>query len=445
MTRPTSLATALAVLRVALALHLPSAAGCGGGEDMSLDTACLSTVSLPGQTKLINCSRGVSSLFGMGVALSHDGRTALVSTPAAISSATPESLKGAALFFIRDDDGVWLRQQAIIQDIECTGVHSFNLSCSGGFGIPVGLSSDANVALIGSLYTSEVFHFPTRLASIGNVFVRDAGGPWISSKHQFGMELPNETTQVIDHWFALSQDGNTVLASASGTSNHAGAFWLDRSGYQPLNATSQLERVALSGDGNTALLGSSGTLMSSVNGSAYVFVRDPQGNWTQQQRLTAGDAAVADRFGSAVALSADGKTVLVTSRVRGAPAAAYVFERSSGGAWFQTQKMLLDSKAAGDVVATEAALSQDGATALISTVVDTGVSEYSGLVSWYVKEPPGTYVKRSELVAYDSVRGDQFGVAVALSGDGHTALIGAPNAFGPASFSSGAAYLFSLE
>lgn len=277
------------------------------------------------------------------------------------------------------------------------------------------------------------------------MFVRNTGGSW-NAENSRSLFIPNGNTQNTDHTQALSRDGSTVLGSASGTSNSASAVWRDRADYpHAMTAPSPLARVSLSGDGNTALLGSAGTLESAVNGSAYVFVRDPQGNWSQQQRLTAGDAAVADRFGSAVAISEDGKTVLVTSLVQGAPAAAYVFERSPGGTWFQVQKMLLDSQAGREVIATEVALSRDGATALISTVVDTGVREYSGSVAWYVKERSGTYSKRSELVAHDSTIGDQFGTAVALSGDGHTALVGAPHAFDPASSNVGAAYLFSLE
>ncbi|PSM31053.1 hypothetical protein BVG81_007380 [Haliangium sp. UPWRP_2] len=401
-------------------------------SDMGPDTACLSRVLLPGQIKLINCGRGVSQRFGMGVALSHDGRTALVSEP------------GAALFFFPDDAGVWKRQQAIVQDARCTR-SGLDADCEGGFGIPVALSSDANVALMGSFYRREIWHNPTRSEPIANVFVRDAGGSWNSEKSR-SLFIPNGNTQDTDHALALSRDGSTVLGSASGTSNSASAVWRDRTDYpRTMTATSPLERVSLSGDGNTALLGSAGTLESSVNGSAYVFVRDPQGNWTQQQQLTAGDAAVADRFGSAVAISEDGKTVLVTSLVQGAPAAAYVFERSPGGTWFQVQKMLLDSQAGREVVATEAALSRDGTTALISTVVDTGAKEYCGSVAWYVKARSGAYSKRSELVAYDSIIGDQFGTAVALSGDGHTALIGAPRAFDLTSSSYGAAYLFSLQ
>ena len=43
------------------------------------------------------------------------------------------------------------------------------------------------------------------------------------------------------------------------------------------------------------------------SGSAYVFVVGADGNWTQQAKLTASDAAAGDQFGISVAVS--GNTV----------------------------------------------------------------------------------------------------------------------------------------
>ena len=86
-------------------------------------------------------------------------------------------------------------------------------------------------------------------------------------------------------------------------------------------------------------------------GAAYVFVGSTQGpTWTQQAKLVASDSAIADRFGSAVAVSGD-------DAVAGAPfadpsgatdsGAAYVFGRT-GGSWKKLQKMVASDAAAGD-------------------------------------------------------------------------------------------------
>ena len=67
--------------------------------------------------------------------------------------------------------------------------------------------------------------------------------------------------------------------------------------------------VALSTDGNTAVVG--GDTDNANSGAAWVFTRSG-GTWSQQgAKLTPSDATSAARFGSSVALSADGNTALV--------------------------------------------------------------------------------------------------------------------------------------
>src|SRR6266540_1383040 len=95
------------------------------------------------------------------------------------------------------------------------------------------------------------------------------------------------------------------------------------------------ESVAISGE--TVVVGSGG---GGLGGSAYVFARS-SGVWSQQQKLRASDAAVADSFGVSVAIS--GETVVVGALCDDGAAgnsqgSAYVFARS-GGVWSQQQKM----------------------------------------------------------------------------------------------------------
>jgi hypothetical protein len=78
-------------------------------------------------------------------------------------------------------------------------------------------------------------------------------------------------------------------------------------------------------------------------GAVFIYVRNGNG-WTQQARLTAGDAAAQDRFGYALAL--DGDTLAVATRpvnsgVVGQPAprwAVYVFRRANG-VWTQQTRI----------------------------------------------------------------------------------------------------------
>ena len=98
--------------------------------------------------------------------------------------------------------------------------------------------------------------------------------------------------------------------------------------------------VALSGDGNTAIVGGVGD--DSNTGSAWVFISDTNGVWSQQgQKLVAIDAIGNPRLGISVALSSDGNTALVGGWWDNAQAgAAWVFTRS-GNVWNQQGSKLV--------------------------------------------------------------------------------------------------------
>ncbi len=197
--------------------------------------------------------------------------------------------------------------------------------------------------------------------------------------------------------------------------------------------------VALSGD--TALIGALlGPGVASVDqGAAYIFVRSGT-SWSQQTRLTAGDGALNDFFGSAVAL--EGNTALIGARLHpvGANAgqgAAYIFVRS-GAVWTFQQQLTANDGAVSDQFGTAAALS--GETALIGALGDNvGANTDQG--SAYVFTRSGTtWSQQQRLNAAGGAAGDLFGNAVALSGE--TALVGAFQAAPGGSAKRGAAYVF---
>lgn len=202
--------------------------------------------------------------------------------------------------------------------------------------------------------------------------------------------------------------------------------------------------AAISADGSTAVVGQLGNSTSTdVPGVAHVLTFDGF-DWTQQAELTAGDPSYDMLFGNAVAASADGNTVIV-----GDPGecgygldncehgAAYVFVRD-GSTWTQ-QAELPGGPGFGGAVA----LSGDGSTALVGA----GLSGFYGFSYAPGGNAPPTLFTRSgttwtqetTLSASDaSGEFDNFGHSVALSADGRTALIGDPTQDEEA----GAAYLF---
>ncbi|QDU69690.1 FG-GAP repeat protein [Engelhardtia mirabilis] len=158
-------------------------------------------------------------------------------------------------------------------------------------------------------------------------------------------------------------------------------------------------------------------------GSAYVFVRDA-GGWSQQAKLTAGDAAAGDHFGVSVAIAGD--LALVGALYGDAPGAAdagsvYVFRRS-GASWSQEAELNPADAAALDGFGWIVAL--DGETALIGSRFD----DVAGVVdagSAYLFERNGAgWSEVTKFAPSGLAAGDEFGSSVALEGD--TAVVGTP-------------------
>src|SRR5262249_23567004 len=111
---------------------------------------------------------------------------------------------------------------------------------------------------------------------------------------------------------------------------------------------------------NTALIGINNTQSAAA---AYVFVRSGSA-WSQQAKLTASHAVSGDSFGFPVALSADANPSFLGGLATNfGTGAAYVFVRS-GSAWSQQAKLIASDGASGDKFGDALALTADGSTAL---------------------------------------------------------------------------------
>jgi hypothetical protein len=281
------------------------------------------------------------------------------------------------------------------------------------------------------------------------VFTR-AGGVW----SQQGPKLTGageEGAAWFGYTVALSGDGKTALIG--GWLDHAGhefgwqgAAWvLTRSGsswnQQKLTGSEEIgegmfgTNVTLSADGNTALIGGwnddsvfAGNRDYSGKGAAWVFIRTG-GVWSQQgPKLTAtgeiGDAPDNEngKFGTIVALSADGSTALIGGwNDNVSKGAAWVFTRT-GGVWSQQGPKLTPTGEVGEGrFGVAVALSADGNTALIGALYDSGASG----AAWEFTRSGSTWAQQGGKLTGGGASGEsEFGTNVALSADGATALIG---------------------
>jgi len=350
---------------------------------------------------------GGPDTFGSGIALSADGKTALIAAPGAKGDL------GAAWIYARNGSR-WRQGAALVPSDELGAAR---------VGVRVALSADGSTALVGG---------PWDDGGIGAawVFVR-SGSTWV----QQAKLVPDDGTPgLFGAAVALSGDGTTALVGAQGDGSGVGAAWVfARAGTtwaQASKLTANDEtgngrfgiRVALAGDGRTALIG--GWNDDHGVGAAWVFVRSAAG-WAQQgPKLLARDESGEGSFGGATSLSADGNTALVGGEDDdGTVGAAWVFVRS-GSMWTQDgPKLTARNELGAGAFGKSVALTADGGTALIGAGSDNGAV---GAAWVFARTGSGWSQEVTKLTAAGEAGAGNFGKNLALSADGNTALIAGP-------------------
>lgn len=183
-------------------------------------------------------------------------------------------------------------------------------------------------------------------------------------------------------------------------------------------------------------------------GAMYPVVVDP---FVQEAKLTASDGAAHDNFAEATAISGDGGTIIVgaagatiTSNI--SQGAVYVFVKPSTG-WagnlIEAAKLTASDGTKGNGLGGAVAVSSDGS--IVVAGADNADSVF-GAAYVFVRPSTGWATTSSfaaKLTGTDSTSLDFFGVAVAISGDGGTVVVGSPQAQPAPTFNAtGAAYVF---
>ncbi|HUN65907.1 MAG TPA: hypothetical protein VMW43_07370, partial [Bacteroidota bacterium] len=232
---------------------------------------------------------------------------------------------------------------------------------------------------------------------------------------------------------AISADGATAIIGGPNDSSGVGAVWIfTRAGGVWTQEGGKLvgtgtagqselgSSVAVSADGNTAI--ASGANDSGLIGAVWVFTRNA-GIWAQQgDKLVGTDLSGQSELGRAVAISGDGNTFIVGGMGDGyGTGAAWIFTRS-GSVWSQEGGKLVGTGADGNAFqGSSVSLAADGNTAIVG-----GVGDSSSLgAAWVFTRSGGVWMQQGEkLVGTGAVGGADQGTAVALSGNGSTALVG---------------------
>lgn len=369
------------------------------------------------QAYLKASNSGEGYQFGNALSLSNDGNLLAVGSTGEASSATgingnqsDSSMPGAgAVYVFARKAGIW-SQEAYVKSSNTGGpVVGYQ------FGYSVSLSSDGSTLAVGQ--TSD----PSNATGINgdqkNTAAPDSGAV-----------------------FVFARDGGS---------------WSQQAYVKPWNTTQRGVlfgySVGLSGDGNTMGVGTYDE--DRGRGAVYVFTRKAS-KWAQQARLTASNAEPGDSLGCSLGISDDGNTILAGAFDEDAilpgiqppnagsddepsdtsSGSAYVFVRKDGK-WSQQAYVKAFNTRENDQFGWALAISRDGSTIAIgSHLEDSGAkgingdmtdttAEDSGAVYVYTRSgdswSPAAYVKASNTRA-----GAEFGMALALNGDGKEMAVG---------------------
>ncbi|MFN0301807.1 MAG: integrin [Burkholderiales bacterium] len=322
------------------------------------------------------------------------------------------------------------------------------------FGVGLALSGDGNTLAVGApLEASNATGIGGDQANnsasrAGAVYVLTrTGGTWTQQAY---LKASNAmTTSVFGIALSLSSNGNTLAVGASGESSNA-----------------------------RGVNGDQGNFLAPRSGAVYVFSRTGT-TWSQQAYLKASNTGPSDSFGEALALSADGNTLAVGASLESSSAtgvnqipgalpvffsgAVYVFSRT-GTSWSHQAYVKASNTGTEDRFGAALALSGDGSTLAVGAQGEgssvTGINQdqadnsagSAGAVYVFVRSGT-TWQQQAYIKASNTERGDAFGGALALNGDGNTLAVGArfesSNATGingnqanNTALSSGAAYVF---
>jgi len=270
------------------------------------------------QIKLNAADGDAGDYFGESVAVSDDGRTAVVG---AIGDQGINGESSGSAYVFDGSGGFWNQKAKLVPE---------DGDRDDTFGRAVAVSSDGTTALIGADGDED----PNGEASS----YRGSGGSayvFEESDESWGQMAKlaagdGDKTDSFGSAVSLSGDGTTALV---GTNSGNSAYIFDGID-DAWNQTTKIAvdrgnlagfgvAVALSNDGKRALIGATGT------GSVYLF-SGSTGSWKDVATLVPNDDS-SDNFGSAVAISSDGATALIGDSNGGSPngdstGAAYIFQ-----------------------------------------------------------------------------------------------------------------------
>jgi len=371
--------------------------------------------------------------FGFSISLSDD--TLAVGAVGKNSDINNDIDIGAVYVFTRDIDGLW-SQQAYLK--------ASNAEDNDQFGFSVALSGDT--LAVGAVGKNSIDNIKPDIGAV-YVFTRDIDGNWTQQAL-----LRASNAEVNDQFgFSISLSNDTLAVGAVGKDIDAGAVyvftrdnagdWRQQDFISAFNAEDNDQfgfSISLSSD--TLAVGAVGK-NSGVNndidvGAVYVFIRENDGVWRQQDFISASNAEDNDQFGFSISLSSDTLAVGAVGKNIDA-GAVYVFTRDNVGDWRQQDFIRAFNAEAGDLFGGAVALAGD--TLAVGAVGKNSIDNIKpdiGAVYVFIRDNEGEWGQQDFIRASNAEDNDQFGFPVSLSGD--TLAVGAVGK----NIDAGAVYVF---
>lgn len=345
--------------------------------------------------------------FGISIALSGDASTMVIGAPGAV--VIPGNTFGGALYIFQKQVTSWA--QVLEVPDPGSAINDF-------FGSQVAISEDQSTVVVtgnnGGVPTAYVYNYDP-----------------FANQLSLLQTIQGFTGSLFDIHIAVSATGQYIVLMEGSTVPQAfvyvrqnvacslGTTWtlqqtlVTQAGFGP--------SVAISADGTVIALGVSVLVAPANQGIVYLYTNDSYSNtsnaWSFRQTVVSSDIAANDLFGVALALSSNGKYLLVGASGKAPNGKAYEFVRR-GRTWLQENTFL--PTGGGSSFGISIGISGDGTVGLFGA----GVSGSVGNAYIDFRSPDNTW--RQPFVFTGHANG-AFGNAVAISADGAFTAVGAPN------------------
>lgn len=351
-----------------------------------------------------------------GSAIDIDGNTAVVSGLGNRFRGYPD---GAVFIYVREGTN-WTLQQTL-------GAHDEEPNADDNYGQSVAISGDT---LVVGAVTDSTAAF---VAGAAYVYVRDgttwslqqkltAADPATFSGFGKSVDVTGDTAVV----GAYGDDDAGYGTGAAYVFHRNGGVWTQQQKLTASDAAADASfGLSVSISGQTIAVGAPFVSSPGVNfsGAVYVFVNNGSA-WLEEQKIEARDITAGQELGYCAAIS--GATIVATApgEVVGMHTygAVYIFERN-GTTWEQQRKFVDREVARTDGFALRAAI--DGDTIVVGDVKNNTVAPWGGAGNVFVRRGTAGWSLKYTLTATDAAYLDALGLSVAISGN--TIMLGAPD------------------